>query len=109
MSKILVIKPNKEPEVVDVCDIYNAAAEFVGGYVESDSFYPDAITVLSDEDGKRKGKPLNRMVLMDGKPTGDYFVGNMCVAGIKGSEFCGLEDGLIEKYKKLFSLASCGI
>jgi hypothetical protein len=97
--KVLLVKPNKEPEVVEIENSLEAMQQVVGGFIEVT--YPDgnAGVLICNEEGKLRGLPFNRDIGHD-IIVGDFFI---CSSDMQGN-FISLPDKWIEYYKKMFAL-----
>ena len=59
---VLLIKPGKEPELVQIENTIEGLHELVGGYVEQHRVFGDGVVILCDEDAKRLKLPYNRTI-----------------------------------------------
>ena len=82
--KVLCVKPEQEPKVIELENTIEAMQEMVGGYVEEIRTFGDPVVLICNEDGKCMGLPLNRMLYDDrsGRPY-DILSGTVLIAGIK--------------------------
>lgn len=101
--KVLCVKPEQAPEVIELENTIEAMQEMVGGYVEEIRTFGDPVVLICNEDGKCMGLPLNRMLYDDrsGRPY-DILSGTFLVAGIKRDGFCSLSDDMLRKYEKMY-------
>lgn len=83
--KIIMKKPGKKPEVIEIENKLSALQEAVGGYIEVLPIAED-ICVLCNEEGKLLGLPHNIVLC------GDILVGTILIVGVAGEEFCDLSD-----------------
>lgn len=83
--KIIMKKPGKKPEVIEIENKLSALQEAVGGYIEVLPIAED-ICVLCNEEGKLLGLPHNIVLC------GDILVGTILIVGVAGEEFCDLPD-----------------
>ena len=98
----LVIEPGKDPYVKEIAFTLKSMQNEVGGYIEACYPFTDPVALICDEEGKLKGKPLNRYLKgPDGKPY-DYITGTCIVVGLKGEHFAPLDQQYIEKFSKYF-------
>ncbi len=93
--KVLVLSPDKEPEVREIENELETVQGIVGGYVEA-RYWSTATTglvvILCDEDGKLKEKPICMAI-------GPHlFVGTIVLASQKGYELASLTQEQIKKW-----------
>ena len=66
MSKVLVVAPDKAPEVVDLPDGLDPMQKLVGGWIENVTLEGDpdlgGIGLICNEEGKLMGLPWNRFL-----------------------------------------------
>lgn len=104
--KVLVVKPCKEPEVVEITNSLEEMQRIVGGYIETfPTFQNDEAIIICNEEGKNMNLPLNRAIYSDGELV-DIIAGDFIICSDKGFEFAGLPEDLIIKYQKLFAVSS---
>lgn len=96
--KCLLVKPNEEPEVVEVENTLKALQGIVNGYIQAVPLSKTS-DLICNEEGKLLGLEPNR-------PVGDDLImGNFIIVGNDGSgEFVSLSEENIEKYKSKFAL-----
>lgn len=103
--KVLLVQPNKEPIIVDINNRLDAMQAIVGGYIEVYMPFDDDVAIICDEEGKVKGKNLNRAIYSNGEVVdviaGDFF---LCYSPAESEDFLSLPDDLIEKYKRKFKI-----
>lgn len=100
--KILVVKPDEEPEVTIIENNLKTKQKIVDGCIEytSRSYYPN-VAFICNEEGKILGLTPNRYI------GGDIIVGDFIIVGDDGSgEDISLTDEQILKYKKDFNKSS---
>lgn len=59
---VLLIKPGKEPEMVQMENTPEGMHELIGGYVEQHNPFDDGVVILCDEDAKQLELPVNRAI-----------------------------------------------
>jgi len=87
--KIVIKRPGKPAEAMDIPDSLEKWQELVGGYIECVSLTPHMAMIVNEE-GKIMGLPANF------KWHGDVIVGNALFVGIKDDDIADLDDGLVE-------------
>lgn len=83
MMDVILKRPGRAPEVVQLDNTLEALQAAVGGYIETVTIAAD-VCFICNEEGRLLGMPYN------GRFLGVDFVGPVLVAGIDGEEFCGL-------------------
>lgn len=100
--KVLLIKPGKKPETVDIESGLESLQEMVGGSIQVVYPFDDLVGLIVNDEGKLKGLPLNR-ALRDAKgEIYDIIVGDFLVVGLTEDDFGSLSDELVKKFTGLF-------
>lgn len=100
--KVLLIKPGKKPETVDIESGLESLQEMVGGSIQVVYPFDDLVGLIVNDEGKLKGLPLNR-ALRDAKgEIYDIIVGDFLVVGLTEEDFGSLSDELVKKFTGLF-------
>ena len=101
MIKVLLVKPNDVPRVMEIEDELETYQNLVEGYIEC--IYPfgdDNVCIVCNDEGKLKGLAPNRFI------KGDLIVGNFVIVAYQNGDFISLTDKQITTYKKLFGSRS---
>lgn len=107
--EVLIVEPGKQPQIKTIEDTLLAMQKVVGGNIET---FPleDGAVLVCDEEGKLKGKPVNRVIRIYDSKTGkfeniDIIAGTffVCYAPEGSEEFYSLPQRLQEKFTNLFS------
>ena len=85
--KALIVKPGFSPQEINIEGL-EAAQRAVGGRIEAIYPYKDLVAVIIDEDGKTKGRVLNREVPVYGEIAGPFLI---CGVDLDKGEFCSLK------------------
>jgi len=94
---VVVVKPLQQPYHTQIKNDLSALKQQVGGYIEIISPFNDNACLICDEEGKLKGKPLNRQV------NSDIIAGDFIITGTDDEgELTSLTSKQIEHYKKKF-------
>lgn len=101
---VLLCKPGKRAQFVEIEDSLETFQEIVGGLIEEYMPFEDDVAIVCNDEGKMLGLPLNRAILSkDGNIVdviaGDFFI---CYAPIESERFLSLPPELAEKYKEKF-------
>lgn len=100
--KVLLIKPGKKPETVDIEPGLESLQKMVGGDIQVVYPFDDLVGLIVNDEGKLKGLPLNR-ALRDAKgEIYDIIVGDFLVVGLTEDDFGSLSDELVKKFTGLF-------
>ncbi|WP_368191442.1 DUF3846 domain-containing protein [Blautia sp. 1033sp1_1033st1_G9_1033SCRN_220408] len=100
--KVLLIKPGKKPEIVEIEPGLESLQKMVGGDIQVVYPFDDLVGLIVNDEGKLKGLPLNR-ALRDAKgEIYDIIVGDFLVVGLTEDDFGSLSDELVKKFTGLF-------
>ena len=113
--KVVVVEPNKKPEVREIGSGLGAMQAVVGGLIEAVYPFEDPVALICNEEGKINGLPLNRCLRnVDGQIidviAGTFF---LCGAPSESESFTSLTEEQIETYMKRYAvpeviLSICG-
>ena len=98
--RVLVVKPEEEPEERTIENMLEAMQEIVGGYIETVTL-EDELVLICNEEGKLNGLPMNRTIT---EPYDDMICGTFLLAGVDGEYFASLSEEKIERMKDRFSI-----
>lgn len=100
--KVLLIKPGKKPETVDIEPGLESLQKMVDGNIQVVYPFEELVGLVMNEDGKLNGLPLNRALRDENGEIYDIIAGDFLVVGLTEDDFGSLSDELIEKYYKFF-------
>ncbi len=100
--KVLVIEPEKKPYVKWIENTLKSLQNEVGGCIQAIYPWNDLAAIVADDEGKLKGKPLNRALLDEDGRIYDIIYGTFLIVGLEEESFCSLTDEQTEKYTKVF-------
>lgn len=100
--KVLLIKPTKTPEVVEIRHDLRSLQDTVGGDIEAVYPYEDPVALVCNEEGKLIGLPLNRALRDDTGEIYDIISGDFFICDVSGEDFGSLSDEQIKKYSDKF-------
>lgn len=100
--KVLFVRHNKWPEIVEFEPELEAMQEYVGGKIQAVYPFDDPVAVICNDEGKLLGLLPNRELRNQDGEIYDIIYGDFFVAGCGKEEFCDLSDEMIEKYTKVF-------
>lgn len=100
--KVLVVEPEKEPYVKEICSGLSSLQKEVGGFIEAVYPFEDPVAIICNEEGKLEGLPLNRALRDDDGHVYDIIAGTFLIAGLSEDNFCSLDDAQIEKFSAMY-------
>ena len=104
--KVIKVRVNSAPEIIDIDNTLEAFQETVGGYIETISLNGDEL-VVCNEDAIHLKLPINRTLVFK-TPAGNFYnvpvLGDFVICGTDGEDFCELdsyrERQLVEQFQK---------
>ena len=87
--KVILYEPGKPPRIAEIENTLEAMQKTVGGYIQAVPLTP-LLTLICDEEGKLKNKPVNRLLFFDGRHGTDVLVGTCFVCRTAGEDFAGV-------------------
>lgn len=96
--KVIMIQPEKEPQIVEIERNLEALQNAVGGFIEVIYPFEDHVGIVLNEEGKLIGLKPNRALKDEEGQLYDIIMGNFLVVGLSEDDFCSLTDEQIEKY-----------
>ena len=113
--KVVVVEPNKKPEVREIGSGLEAMQAVVGGLIEAVYPFDNPVTLVCNEEGKINCLPLNRCLRDEDGKIVDVIAGPffLCGATADSESFSSLTEEQVEAYTKLFAvpeviLSICG-
>ena len=104
---VLLVEPEKKPRVVTIPHTLEEMQKLVGGLIECIQPFTDSeVALISNEEGKLLGLPLNRAIFWkDSTEPFDIIAGTFFLVGAPADseEFESLPEDKIEKYKEKFA------
>ena len=102
--QILIVEPERRPEVKEIDGTLEAMQKVVGGYIEAIYPFDDAVALVANEEGKLDGLPANRGLRDEDGQIYDIVCGTffLCGAPADSEHFTSLTAEQIEKYRKHF-------
>lgn len=102
MYDVLLIEPGKHPVSTQVGTELKDLQAVVGGYVEVCYPFGESVVILSNEEGKINGMPLNRALYDSDGVLADIVAGTFMVIGVEGDSFKSLTPEQMERYANRF-------
>jgi hypothetical protein len=110
LIQVLVVEAGKTPYAKMIPNTLQAQQELVGGYIEVmgfDGFRYRSVDIMMNEEAKRLGLPLNRVLnVIDGRTDREYrYYGTFFIVAHDrtSGNALGLTDEEIIKYRAMFS------
>lgn len=101
MMKVLLVKPEMHPQLVEIENELEVLQKTVGGSIEAVYPFEDEVCLICNDEGKLLNLQMNR-ALYDNGSVYDVIAGNFLVVGAGIDNFCSLTDEQIERYEKRF-------
>lgn len=102
--RVLLVEPGKYARSVEIGTRLSDLQEAVGGSIEAFYCFSEACCIVCDEDGKYDGSLPNRAVRDEDGDIMDVIFGTFFICDCSGTDFAGLSDEQMEKYRKMFYL-----
>lgn len=102
---VLLIQPNKKPQLVEIGTSLEDMQAVVGGMIEEYMPFEDEVAIICNDEGKFNGLPLNRAVYDEKSHQmidilcGDFFI---AYAPIESEKFLSLPKEMADKYAEKF-------
>ena len=102
--RVLVVKPGKRPERVEIGAELEDMQRVVGGRIQEFQPFDDEAAVICNEEGKLDGLPPNRAVYSEDGEMVDIVAGTffICDAPISSETFQSLSEEQMKKYEEMF-------
>lgn len=102
MMKVLLVKPETHPQVVEIENELEVLQKIVGGLIQAVYPFEDEVCLICNDEGKLLNLQMNRALSDDDGGIYDVIAGNFLVVGAGIDNFCSLTDEQIERYEKRF-------
>lgn len=99
---VLLVEPNKYPEVKEIGTDLESLQQAVGGNIEVTYPFEDNVGFVVNEEGKINGMPLNRAVRDEDGGVTDIVAGSFLVVGLTEDSFGSLTQEQIGKFEQEF-------
>ena len=102
--RILVVEPERRPEVKEINGSLKAMQGIVGGYIQAIYPFDDPVALVANDDGKHLNLPANRGLRDKNGQIYDIVVGTffLCGAPVDSDHFVSLTPEQIERYRERF-------
>ena len=102
LMNVIAVEPGKKPYMIEIPNDLESLQHEVGGYIEAVYPYEDSVALICDEEGKMKGKELNRAIRDEEGYIADIIAGRFLVVGLGEEDFTSVPEELQAKYMELF-------
>ena len=101
---ILVVEPQKEPQLKEITDDLQEMQAIVGGLIQIMYPFPEEVALVCNDEGKLLGLPLNRGLRDENGNLYDIVSGTffLCGAPVDSDSFTSLTLEQIEKFERRF-------
>ena len=98
--KVLVVEPEKVPEVKEIFDMLESMQQMVGGTIQAIYPFDDSVALICNDEGKMLNLPMNRAL----PEIRDVICGTFFLCGAPPGEnrFTSLTDEQIDRYTERF-------
>lgn len=102
--RVLIVEPERRPEVREIEDSLNAMQEIVGGLIQSIYPFDEPVALICNDEGKMINLPMNRGLRDKSGQIYDIVSGTffLCGAPADSDHFASLTPEQIEQYEKRF-------
>lgn len=99
--RVVYLKVGRPPVVKDIDGSLESMQKLVGGYIQSVPLSYNTALVC-DEDGKVKGRPVNRVAFTDEGDMIDLIRGDFFIVGTGSEDFVSLTDEQAVEYIDMY-------
>ena len=102
--RVLVVEPERRPEVKEIDDSLKEMQGIVGGYIQSIYPFEEPVALVCNDEGKLMDLPANRGLRNKDGQMYDIVFGTffLCGAPADSDHFTSLTPEKIEQYRELF-------
>ena len=102
--RVLVVEPERRPEVKEIDDSLKEMQGIVGGYIQSIYPFEEPVALVCNDEGKVMNLPLNRGLRDKNGQIYDIVSGTffLCGAPADSDHFTSLTPEQIEQYRRRF-------
>ena len=100
--RILVIEPERRPEVREIDGSLKSMQEVVGGLIQALFPFEERVALVCNDEGKLMNLPANRGLRNDEGKMYDIVFGTFFLCGIDSDHFSSLTPEQIERYRERF-------
>ena len=102
--RVLVVEPERRPEVKEIDDSLKEMQGIVGGYIQAIYPFEEPVALVCNDEGKLMDLPANRGLRNKDGQMYDIVFGTffLCGAPADSDHFTSLTQEQIEQYRKMF-------
>ena len=102
--RVLVVEPERRPEVKEIDDSLKEMQGIVGGYIQSIYPFEEPVALVCNDEGKLLDLPANRGLRDENGQIYDIVFGTffLCGAPADSDHFTSLTPEQIEQYRNMF-------
>ena len=102
--RVLVVEPERRPEVQEIDDSLKEMQGIVGGYIQSIYPFEEPVALVCNDEGKLMDLPANRGLRDENGQIYDIVFGTffLCGAPADSDHFTSLTPEQIEQYRNMF-------
>lgn len=102
--RVLVVEPERRPEVKEIDDSLKEMQGIVGGYIQSIYPFEEPVALVCNDEGKLMDLPANRGLRDENGQIYDIVFGTffLCGAPADSDHFTSLTPEQIEQYRNMF-------
>lgn len=102
--RVLVVEPERRPEVREIENSLEAMQEIVGGLIQTIYSFDEPVALICNDEGKMINLPMNRGLRDKNGQIYDIVSGTffLCSAPADSDHFTSLTQEQIERYKERF-------
>ena len=102
--RVLVVEPERRPEVKEIDDSLKEMQGIVGGYIQSIYPFAEPVALVCNDEGKLMDLPANRGLRDENGQIYDIVFGTffLCGAPADSDHFTSLTPEQIEQYRNMF-------
>ena len=101
--RILVVEPERKPEVREISGSLESMQEVVGGLIQALYPFADPVALIANDEGKLLGLPMNRGLRDEDGKLYDILCGTFFLCGISGDSFVSLTEEQIQHFERVFA------
>ena len=99
---ILIVEPMKEPYVKEIDSSLESLQHEVGGYIEAIYPFEEPVAIITNEEGKLLGLPLNRALRDNDGKVYDIIAGTFIISSLTTDDFGSLDEVHIKQFGEYF-------
>ncbi len=102
--RILVIEPEHKPCECEIDGTLKSMQEVVGGLIQASYPFDEPVALVTNDEGKLLGLPMNRGLRDEDGKLYDILCGTFFLCGIEEDSFSSLTDEQIQRFEEVFAV-----